>query len=383
MEKQYRSLVENHGSPILILDCDKLIQQYKQLNSLLPNVTLYYAIKSLPHPAVIDTLDHLGAHFDIATTGEIELLQQQRVQPRNTIHTHPIKKDADIRNALRYGCTTFIIDNIYELEKFISFKHRVGLLIRISFPNPDSPIDLSRKFGCRPDDVDTLLRKAKKLGINIKGLSFHAGSQCPNSSNHVYAINQCHQIIERVFNENNKILPILDIGGGFPIEYTAAPIEIEKFCHPIRDALAQLPDHIQIIAEPGRFISAPSMTTISSIVGKANRGDKIWYYLDDGVYGSYSGQVYDHATYPITVFGDKNNLSSSVLAGPTCDSIDVIADDIELPALSIGDLVIGTQMGAYTSASATDFNLIERAKIVVINKPANTKSSAEKTFQQN
>ncbi|MCB1615002.1 MAG: hypothetical protein KDI30_03210, partial [Pseudomonadales bacterium] len=113
----------------------------------------------------------------------------------------------------------------------------------------------------------------------------------------------------------------------------------------------------------------------SSIMGKARRGDRIWYYLDDGVYGSYSGQLFDHTSYPLTVYSDeKNLLKNSVLAGPTCDSIDVIAEDIPLPELQIGDILVGKMMGAYTDATATNFNCFDRARIIVLNKTTTTVS---------
>ncbi len=365
----YQQMVQQHGSPLLILDCDQLVNQYNALSGALPDVKLYYAIKALPHPAAIQALDALGAGFDIATTGEIELLRAQGAHARQTIHTHPIKRDNDIRDALRFGCTTFVIDNIWELEKFIDYRHRVGLLVRVSFPNPNTPIDLSRKFGCREDEVSILIQKAQSLGLHIKGLSFHAGSQCPDSANHVYAIKQCAKIINEVYQHSGKLLSILDIGGGFPVEYMQKTMDIESFCVPIREALKQLPEHIQIIAEPGRFLSAPAMKAVSCIMGKAKRCDTCWYYLDDGVYGSYSGQLFDHATYPLTIFSDIKETEQAVLAGPTCDSIDVIAEKINIPPLSIGDIVIGHQMGAYTSATSTQFNLFDKAKIVTINQP--------------
>lgn len=366
--KYYRQLVAEHGSPLLLLDCNQLAKQYHELKQALPGVELYYAIKSLPHPAVIQTLIGLGAGFDIASSGEIELLREQRTLPRGTIHTHPIKRDRDIRDALRFGCTTFVVDNIYELEKFVAYRHRIGLLLRVSFPNPGAPVDLSRKFGCHPDEVEILIHKATQLGLHVKGLSFHAGSQCPTSENHVHAIDKCRELIERCYDNTGKLLSILDIGGGFPVEYVGTVMDTETFCEPIRQALSRLPDHIQVIAEPGRFLSAPVMTAISSVTGKARRGNHVWYYLDDGVYGSYSGQLFDHATYPLTVFSDHDEREKAVLAGPTCDSIDVIAEDLQLPPMDIGDLVIGRQMGAYTSASATDFNMLARATIIVINQ---------------
>jgi len=365
----YQQMVQQHGSPLLILDCDQLVQQYNALSNALPGVEFYYAIKALPHPAAIQTLDALGAGFDIATSGEIELLRAQNTRARQTIHTHPIKRDEDIRDALRFGCTTFVVDNIWELEKFVNYRHRVGLLVRVSFPNPNTPIDLSRKFGCREDEVSILVQKAQSLGLHIKGLSFHAGSQCPDSDNHVHAIEQCTEIINDLYKNHGKLLSVLDIGGGFPVEYTQPVMDIESFCNPIRKALLQLPDHIQIIAEPGRYLSASAMKSVSRIMGKAKRGEACWYYLDDGIYGSYSGQLFDHATYPLTIFSDIAEREQAVLAGPTCDSIDVIAEQISMPPLFMGDIVVGHQMGAYTSATSTHFNLFDKATIVAINKP--------------
>ena len=364
----YRPWVKTHGSPLLLLDLHRLRQQYQKLIRALPGVDLFFAIKSLPNSEVISALDSFGCGFDIATSGEAALLQDAGVAARNAIHTHPVKRQQDIRDALRYGCTTFVVDNIWELEKFIPYRHRVRLLLRVSFPNPESPINLSRKFGCQPDEVFFLLQRAVSLGIRIKGLSFHAGSQSPAPDNHVHAIEQCRLLMLEYTDTTGKLLPILDIGGGFPVQYGKVVPDIDSFCEPIRKALGTLPDHIQVIAEPGRFLSAPAMTSVSTIMGKAKRSDATWYYLDDGLYGAYSGQIFDYATYPMTVFSDFPERETAVLAGPTCDSIDVIAENLQLPPLQIGDLVVGSQMGAYTTATSTDFNLFPRAKIITIDQ---------------
>ena len=163
-------------------------------------------------------------------------------------------------------------------------------------------------------------------------------------------------------------LDVLDIGGGFPVAYNDDVMPIDEFCAPIREALAKLPSHVRVIAEPGRFIAAPAAIAVSSVMGKAKRDGRWWYYLDDGVYGSYSGQMYDHAKYPVSALRQDGELQPSVLAGPTCDSIDVIDDNIMLPELEVGDLIVGRMMGAYTWASATDFNFFKRAKVVVMNE---------------
>ncbi len=161
---------------------------------------------------------------------------------------------------------------------------------------------------------------------------------------------------------------MLDIGGGFPLAYDHDVPAIEDFCRPICAALARLPTHVRVIAEPGRFIAAPAAIAISSVMGKAKRDGRWWYYLDDGLYGSYSGQLFDHAKYPLSALREGGELYESVLAGPACDSIDVIDDGILLPALEVDDLVVGRMMGAYTWASATDFNFFKRAKVVVMNE---------------
>lgn len=361
-------LVAIHGSPLLILDCDAVRRQYRALAAALPGVTLHYALKPLPHPAVVTTLMEEGASFDLATTGEVELVAGLGIPPARTIHTHPIKRDNDIREALAYGCTTFVVDNVDELHKFIPYRGEVELLLRLSFRSPDAKIDLSRKFGCAPDGALPLLRQAAGLGIRIKGISFHVGSQALEPTKHVEAVRACATIINKVAEEGLPALDVLDIGGGFPVAYSEPVPDITLFCQPIRDALDELPAGVRVIAEPGRFIVAEAVTAVSSVMGKALREGRWWYYLDDGIYGSYSGQLFDHNRYPVECLNPGTEYHPSVLAGPTCDSIDVIDETIMLPTLQYGDLVIGRMMGAYTWASATEFNFFRKAQVVVINQ---------------
>ena len=365
-ELNYRELISKHGSPLLILDKATVRFQYKELARSLPNVTLHYALKPLPNKDVVASLIEEGASFDLASRGEIDLVRSLNINPTKCIHTHPIKKDQEIKYSLEYGCNTFVVDNAQEAKKFIPYKDEVKLLIRVSFPNPETPVDLSKKFGVLPKDCLELLKLTKSLGLNIHGLSFHVGSQVPNANRHVEAINECAGIIKAA-KENGIELNVLDIGGGFPVDYEKAEAtNIFEFCAPIREALKQIPADIKVIAEPGRFLSAPAMINICTVVGKAERFEKPWYYLDDGVYCSYSGQIFDHVIYPkFTPYVDGPK-QESVLAGPTCDSIDIIAENIELPELDLGDIVVGKMMGAYTISTATEFNFINKTDILVI-----------------
>jgi ornithine decarboxylase len=364
---QIRQLVAEHGAPLLILDADIIRRQFRALSAALPGVILHYAMKPLPHADVIDALLAEGAHFDLATTGEAELAASRGVPPERCIHTHPIKRDRDIREALAHGVTTFVVDNPDEIAKFVPYRGSVGLMLRVSFRSPAAKVDLSRKFGCAPDQVPELLALARRLRVRIDGLCFHVGSQTLDPHQYVVAIERCAELISEARRAGHPLW-LLDIGGGFPVAYDSAVPEIDTFCAPIRDALSRLPQEMTVYAEPGRFICAPAVISVSSVMGRARRDGRWWYYLDDGLYGSFSGQLFDHARYPLSVIGGSGPVAPSVLSGPTCDSIDVISEDILLPELQCGDLIVGHAMGAYTWASATEFNFFRRTTVVTVNQ---------------
>jgi len=364
---ELEGLVARYGSPLLLVDCEIIRARFRRLAAALPGVDLHYALKPLPDPAVIAALKEVGSFFDLATSGEVDMVRAAGVAPERCIHTHPIKRDADIRDAIRFGVRLFVADNVDEIGKFVRHKKRAELLLRVAFRATDAVCDLSRKFGCEPESVPELLAVARRLGVKVAGLSFHVGSQTPTPAMHVQAVNACGELIRAARAAGDTDLRILDIGGGFPADYLEAAMPIEAFCAPIRDALAQLPQGLRIIAEPGRYIAAPAGTCVATVMGRAKRGGRWWYYLDDGIYGSFSGQLCDHAQYPVAALKQDGELLPSVLAGPTCDSIDVIREEILLPLLEAGDLVVGREMGAYTAATASDFNFIRRARLVAIN----------------
>ncbi len=374
-EHHIRRLVAEFGSPLLIVDCERVRRQYRALRRALPGVDLHYALKPLPHPAVVETIVGLGGFLDLATTGEVELVTRLGVDPARCIHTHPIKRDVDITAALARGVRTFVADNPDELRKFERYRDQTETLLRVSFRSPGAVCDLSRKFGCDPEDLLALARFAKRIGVRVRGLSFHVGSQAADPGKHVEAIESCGQLMAAARRERLGLFDTLDIGGGFPIDYGQRAPAIQRFCAPIRAALAALPRRIRIIAEPGRFIVGPAAIGVASVMGRARREGHWWYYLDDGLYGSYSGQMFDHARYPVEALKSGDERLPSVLAGPTCDSIDVIAENLMLPELQAGDLIVGRAMGAYTWASASEFNFFPRAQVVSVNtRPGDTGS---------
>jgi ornithine decarboxylase len=366
--QQIRRLVRQFGSPLLIVDCARVRAQYRKLRQALPGVDLHYALKPLPHAAVVRTIVEQGGWLDLASTGEVQLLQALGVDPKRCIHTHPIKRPRDIRNALEFGVRTFVADNTDEVRKFKPYGERAALLLRVSFRNPGAVCDLSRKFGCDPEDALGLAQLAASLGVDVLGFSFHVGSQAADALKHVEAIEACTQLLATARRARLGTLDTLDIGGGFPIDYLQHAVDIRPFCAPIRAALARLPKRVRVIAEPGRYIAGPAAIGVATVMGRARREGHWWYYLDDGLYGSYSGQLYDHAHYPVESLRQGSSLLPSVLAGPTCDSIDVIAENLMLPELKAGDLIVGRAMGAYTWASASEFNFFPKATVVAVNR---------------
>ncbi len=364
---EIRRLVQEFGSPLLILDCERVRLQYRKLKRALPHVELHYALKPMPHPAVVQMVLAEGGSLDLATSGEVQLAQRLGAPPGRCIHTHPIKREQDIANTLEFGVRLFVADNPDEVRKFTHLADRVELLLRVSFRAPGAVCDLSRKFGCDPQDLLPLARLAADLGIGVRGLSFHVGSQAADAAKHVEALTACARLLAAARREKLGRLDTLDIGGGFPIDYGQQVPDIGRFCAPLRSAIARLPARVRVIAEPGRYIVGPAAIGVASVMGRAQREGHWWYYLDDGLYGCYSGQLFDHARYPVEALRDAAERMPSVLAGPTCDSIDVIAENLMLPQLKAGDLVIGRAMGAYTWACATDFNFFPRATVVAVN----------------
>jgi ornithine decarboxylase len=352
----------------MFIDCNIVRRQYRALAAALPGVDLHYALKPQPEVAIVKVLAGQGAWFDLATNGEVDLVQAAGIAAERCIHTHPVKRDADIRKALNYGVTTFVADNPDEIAKFKPYRDRVRLILRVSHRSPDAMVDLSRKFGCAPEAAIGLAEGAARARIAVAGFSFHVGSQVANAEAHACAIGICARLIEEGRHRGLPPFTVLDIGGGFPIDYLKPAQPIEQFCRPIRAALAKLPAGIRVISEPGRYICGPAGFCLTTVMGRAKREGHWWYYLDDGKYGSFSGQLYDHSYYPIEpVARHAGPRFPSVLAGPTCDSIDVIAEDVPMPRLAAGDLLLGRQMGAYTNVTATDFNFFPRARVLIVN----------------
>ena len=354
-------------------------RQYRRLRAALPFVQFHYAVKALAHDAVIGALDDAGSGFDIATGEELELLARRGVDAARIIHTHPVKKPCEIEAALAAGVRTFVVDNDVELAKFADAPADVGLLVRLAYRSPHAKSDLSSKFGVGPFEAARLVESAKRQGTRIAGFSFHVGSQLDDPARFADAVNETLALMAALERRLRVRFDTLDIGGGFPISYDGPSATIEEVAARLRPVLEPHAGRLDIIAEPGRVMVAEAMTLVTSVVGVAERGDGRWYYLDDGVYGSYSNVVAEDV-HPL-VLAEKELRGGppdtathrwATLGGPTCDSSDVIARETLLPELAVGDLLVSPAMGAYTAVTATRFNGRALTPIAVMDRGRGT-----------
>ena len=365
-ERWLKDLARKHGTPLMVISRSVLRDQLDRFRRALPRVEPFFAIKANAHPEIIKTMVAGRASFDVASVAEMNQVLAAKAKPSQIIFANTVKPAESIAHAAKKGVTLMTFDSEYELAKIAEHAPGARVLVRIKVPNVGSIVELSLKFGVDPADATSFMIKAFKMGLQPAGVSFHVGSQCMRVENYIEAMEMA-AIIARDARLKQLPFEMVDIGGGFPIphfDYEDDPFE--RLAPVLAQELDRLFDaNIRIIAEPGRFIVGPAATLLMRVIGKAIRENKLWYYLDDGLYGSLSGQVFDHCKYQFKYLrGGHTQLST--LAGPTCDSFDIIARGEDAPELQIGDVVYVENIGAYSLASATTFNGMPMAKVLMV-----------------
>lgn len=374
--KGLKKIAEKHGTPVFILDHEKIRQNYKEFTESLPRVQAYYAVKANSLPEIVKTLYKMGSSFDVASFPEFMIVYEN-------IKNLPAKRRQDfIWDKIIYANTIKQIETLHKLDQFkplVTFDNaeelqkikvhcpHAGLCLRIRVPNTGSMVELSSKFGAHPGEAVDLILEAFNSGLVVEGISFHVGSQCNNFENYMQALQLVASIFEESESRGHRI-KIIDIGGGFPVRYNNKAKSFKVLAKKLNAEFERLfPKDVEILAEPGRFMVANAATLVAKVIGKATRDGKRCYYIDDGIYHTFSGVIFDHCTYPIKAFKDGEKKVSAVF-GPTCDALDTISVAEELPELEIGDLVYAENIGAYSHASSTYFNGFPPAKVVHINK---------------
>ena len=380
-----KKLAAKHGTPLFVVDHDELRANFAMFRKYLPRVQAYYAVKANSDPAIVRTLYQAGASFDVASMPEFanvfENIKHLPAKERQDwiwdkiIYANPTKAIETLKQLDQYKpLVTF--DNYEEIKKIKKYAPHAGLALRLKVPNTGAMVELSSKFGASPGEAVDMILEADRTGLTVEGISFHVGSQTTNFENYVQAINLSANIFKEARERGYNKMNLLDIGGGFPAPYDASVRPFRELAKVINGELDRLfpendpsfPKKFEILAEPGRFMCATAATALSKIIGKAVRDGKLCYYIDDGVYHTFSGVIFDHCQYHLKSF-KKGPMQICSVFGPTCDALDVVSMAEHLPDnLELGDLLYSEQIGAYSHASSTYFNGFPPATVVHVNQ---------------
>lgn len=366
-EDEMSLLAEKYPTPFMVMSLDRVVENYRYLRKRLPMVNVFYAMKANSTPAALLKLSELGSNFDVASPGEMRLLSSLGIKGQQMIYANPVKTVEGIQLAAQLGVDKFTFDDESEIQKLADNAPGARVLVRIQVENGAAVVNLNEKFGVLPSKALQLLRMAREAGLSPAGICFHVGSQSLDAAAYRYSLCLCRNLVDRARAEGME-LSVIDIGGGLPIPSIDNPdIKLDEMTDFIRDSLEELFPDMEIWAEPGRYMCGTAVNLVTSVIGTKQRNGQPWYILDDGMYGSFNGLVFDHWKYKLE-FTVEGTRVPSVFAGPSCDSIDIISRDYPAPKLVVGDLVLVPEIGAYSSVAATGFNGFAPADVIIYEK---------------
>ena len=354
-------------SPYILMNKDILAEKIAQFSKFSPQVNTYFSVKANPDRELLRFFSGLGIGFEIASSNELVRLLRLNVPSEFIISGNPIKAPEFIRYAYKSGIKQFVIDSPDEIDKIVRFAPGSGVIVRIVTDNSESSWPLTEKFGLPPDEAAYLLCKARSSGLIPRGVTFHVGSQCTGFLSWTEAIQRA-SLVWSIAAKNGIKLQVLNLGGGFPASHdTGIPGVGDIMKHILRCVDGLFPGNISLSVEPGRALVADAGTLITTVIGTAFRDGKNWMYLDSGVFNglmeSVGGITYQFHPNSAQVSLDMENW---ILAGPSCDSFDVIARGITLPRPKVGDRISIYPAGAYTSAYASNFNGMKIPSVALV-----------------
>jgi ornithine decarboxylase len=347
-------------TPCLVVDLDVVAEAYQALRTYLPLAKVFYAVKANPAGEIVDLLRGLGSSFDVASRGEVELCLGRGVTPERLSFGNTIKKERDIAYAYERGVRLFAFDSAAELDKLARSAPGARVFCRILVDGAGAEWPLSRKFGCAPEMAVELLRAARQQGLDPYGVSFHVGSQQTNLDQWDSAVGRAARMFS-LLAEADITLRMVNIGGGFPAHYRGDVPGVERYAAAVMAAVTRHfgNDLPEIIIEPGRSLVGDAGVIQSEVVlisQKAFGDPKRWVYLDVGKFNGLAETMDESIKYRIRTPADGGATGPTVIAGPTCDSADILYEKTEyrLPmALKVGDKVQILSTGAYTSSYAS------------------------------
>jgi len=345
---------KKYTRPFLILDTAIVRDKARRFRAAMPRVRPHYAVKANPDPRVLKILVEEGSGFEIASIAELDLLLSLGVPAAEVFYSNPVKSRDSIAYAAGKGVEWFVLDSVDELKRVHSVKSDAKLYLRIATPNIGSDWPLSGKFGVGAAETREIIATAAKLGADLAGVTFHVGSQCRNPENWRVGIEKARAVFDAMTKAGLKPR-LLDIGGGFPVRHVRPIPSIEVIGNVVNESLKAFPAEVQVIAEPGRYLVSDAGYFVCRVLGTASRGSKRWLHLDAGLFGGII-ETTEGLKYRIRTDRSGPDVTWNV-AGPTCDSVDVILRDEPLPSdLQEGDFFYLRNAGAYTTAYASEFN---------------------------
>ena len=358
---------ERIETPFLLIDRSKIKEKTSLIGNYISNAQVFYAVKANPDIAVVRYLNKLHMGFEISSEGELEILSTLRVKPERIISSNPVKSLKFLHMAASYGVSYFSFDSVDEVDKMAEMVPHSSVYVRLSVPNEGSEWPLSKKFGVELDEALDLLVYARKKRLKPVGITFHVGSQCTNLYNWNIALDKAKTLWDMAGKKKIR-LHVLNIGGGYPITYTKNVISIETIEKNVNSLIyKRFPKETAIHIEPGRAVIGDAGILVTSVIGKATRGDEEWLYLDVGVFNGLMESV-GGIKYSYIVESDKyvRNRKQWTVAGPSCDSFDIIDSNVVLPEPRIGNLVLILSSGAYTVSYASEFNGFSIPKTILM-----------------
>lgn len=362
-KEETEALAQEYGTPLLVLSLEQIEKNYRLLRTHLPRVKVFYAIKANPHRRILELMRDLGSNFDVASDGEIMELSSFGVDGSRMIYANPMKTVNGLRACRNAGVGKMTFDSAGEIDKMARECPGATVLLRIRIDNSSAHVDLNKKFGAAREQALELLLKARDAGLDAAGIAFHVGSQTTSADPYLYALDIAREIFEEAAAAGMQ-LRIMDIGGGFPIPEPKVRFNLQEMLNQINARLDEDFPGVEIWAEPGRFICGTAVNLITSVIGVTERGGQPWYFLDEGLYGTFSGVLFDQWDFKLISFKEGEQVAAT-FAGPSCDSLDIMFRGKMTVRQEEGDLILVPICGAYTSASATTFNGFSKANFVV------------------
>lgn len=357
-------LAAEYGSPLLVLSLEQIKKNYELLKKHLPRVRVHYAIKANPHPEILRVMKDMGSCFDVASDGEIRTLHDMGVAGERLIYANPVKTGAGLKACNDCGVHKMTFDSASEIAKIQAACPGTTVLLRLRIDNSSAHVDLNKKFGAARENALDLMLEAQKAGLDMAGIAFHVGSQTVSADPYLYALDIARELFEEAKAAGLE-LRILDIGGGFPIPEPRVKFNLVAMLQQINARLDEDFSDTEIWSEPGRYICGTAVNLITSVIGVTERSGQPWYFLDEGLYGTFSGVIFDQWDFKLISFKEGEERVAATFAGPSCDSLDIMFRGRMTVPLEVGDLLLVPSCGAYTSASATTFNGFGRARFVI------------------